>query len=171
MEIAVSAVASELAGRLVSFLISKYRGQARPSKKEKLEALRRLLLRVHTIVEEAEGRYITNSRMLLQLKTLTEAMYRGYDALDTHGPLEQIGAQPEVSGSSDSMDFRGFNSTAASKEVQTALRALETASAEMAEFGSWQAASACSAARTAATFTSTTSCLAAGSRGSESSTS
>lgn len=66
MEIAVSAVASELAGRL--------------------------LLRVHTVVE---GRYITNSRMLLQLKALTEAMYRGYDALDTHGALEQIGAQPE----------------------------------------------------------------------------
>ncbi|VAI76916.1 unnamed protein product [Triticum turgidum subsp. durum] len=133
MEIAVSAVASELAGRLVSFLISKYRGQARPNKKENLESLRRLL-RVHTIVEEAEGRYITNSRMLLQLKTLTEAMYQGYDALDTHGPLEQIGAQPEVSGSSHSMDFRRFSSTPASQEVQTALRALETASAEMAEF-------------------------------------
>ncbi|KAM3212020.1 hypothetical protein ACQJBY_065241 [Aegilops geniculata] len=134
MEIAVSAVASELAGRLVSFLISKYRGQARLSKKENLESLRRLLLRVHTVVEEAEGRYITNSRMLLQLETLAEAMYRGYDALDTHGTLEQVGARPEVSGSSDSMDFRGFHSTAASKEVQTALRALEAASSEMAEF-------------------------------------
>ncbi|XP_044957046.1 uncharacterized protein LOC123407874 [Hordeum vulgare subsp. vulgare] len=131
MEVAVSAVASEVAGRLVSFLIGKYRGQARPSKKENLESLRRLLLRVHTVIEEAGGRYIANSRMLLQLQALTEAMYRGYDALDTHAPLEQIGAQPEASGS---VDFTSFNRAAASKEVQAALRALETASAEMAEF-------------------------------------
>jgi hypothetical protein len=136
MDIALSAVASELASRFVSFLISKCRDQACLNKKKNLESLRRLLLRVHTVVEEAEGRYITNSRMLVQLKMLTEAMYQGYDVLDTYGPLEQIRARMEVSGS-DTINFsavRRFSSSTVSKEVQTALEKLEAATGKIAEF-------------------------------------
>uniref|UniRef100_A0A453DSJ3 Uncharacterized protein n=1 Tax=Aegilops tauschii subsp. strangulata TaxID=200361 RepID=A0A453DSJ3_AEGTS len=33
-----------------------------------MERLQQLLLRAHTVVEEADGRYITNSGMLIQLK-------------------------------------------------------------------------------------------------------
>uniref|UniRef100_A0A453A8W8 Rx N-terminal domain-containing protein n=1 Tax=Aegilops tauschii subsp. strangulata TaxID=200361 RepID=A0A453A8W8_AEGTS len=40
-------------------------------------------MRVSMVVEEADARYITNSGMLLQLKMLSEAMYRGYRVLDT----------------------------------------------------------------------------------------
>ncbi|XP_048548896.1 uncharacterized protein LOC125528467, partial [Triticum urartu] len=36
-----------------------------------------------TIVEEAGARYITNSGMMMQLKMLSEAMYRGHRLLDT----------------------------------------------------------------------------------------
>jgi hypothetical protein len=42
---------------------------------EKAERLQQLLTRVRTVIEEADGRYIMNSRMLMQLKMLTEAMY------------------------------------------------------------------------------------------------
>ncbi|TVU31381.1 hypothetical protein EJB05_23064, partial [Eragrostis curvula] len=75
MDIVISAVVSELVSRFISFLSKKYTSKA--CLKENIESLQHLLLRVHTVIEEAEGRYIENSRMLVQLKTLKEAMYRG----------------------------------------------------------------------------------------------
>lgn len=47
------------------------------------ETLRRKLMRVHVVVEEAEGRQITSRSMLDQLKLLQEAMHRGYFVLDS----------------------------------------------------------------------------------------
>jgi hypothetical protein len=49
---------------------------------DKLQRLQLLLLRVHTVVNEADGRCITNSGMLMQLKLLSESMYRGYYVLE-----------------------------------------------------------------------------------------
>ncbi|XP_062233771.1 uncharacterized protein LOC133930986, partial [Phragmites australis] len=49
----------------------------------KIARLQQLLLRAGTVVEEAEGRRVTNRGMLLQLRKLREAMYRGYYMLDT----------------------------------------------------------------------------------------
>jgi hypothetical protein len=86
----------------------------------------------HCVVEEAEGRYITNSRMLLQLRMLMEAMYRGYDVLNTYGPLEQIRTHVEVSGSY-TMAFPIVRRSG-SKEVQTALETLEGATTNINEF-------------------------------------
>ncbi|XP_051218086.1 putative disease resistance protein RGA1 [Lolium perenne] len=82
MEVAFSALVGELAQRSISFFIDRL------SKPEKLampteETLRRKLLRVHVVVEEAEGRQITSRSMLEQLKLLREAMYRGYFVLDS----------------------------------------------------------------------------------------
>ena len=71
MDIVISAVASELVSRFISFLSMKYSSKA--CLKKNLEMLQHLLLRVHTVVEEAEGRYIGNSRMLPQLKALRES--------------------------------------------------------------------------------------------------
>ncbi|XP_024314564.1 uncharacterized protein LOC112270731 [Brachypodium distachyon] len=50
---------------------------------EKLHTLHRLLLRVRIIVEEAEGRCITNQAMICQLNILRKEMYRGYYTLDS----------------------------------------------------------------------------------------
>ncbi|XP_040384267.1 putative disease resistance protein RGA4 [Oryza brachyantha] len=50
---------------------------------EKVKRLEQLLLRAHMVVEEADGRYIANSWMLLHLKTIATAMYHGYHVLDT----------------------------------------------------------------------------------------
>ncbi|XBI51164.1 hypothetical protein VPH35_033719 [Triticum aestivum] len=71
MEVAVSAVASELVSR-----------QAQ-SEQKAVEKLQHLMTRACTFVEEADARYITNSGMMMQLKMLSEAMYRGHSLLDT----------------------------------------------------------------------------------------
>ncbi|PAN47768.1 hypothetical protein PAHAL_9G349500 [Panicum hallii] len=81
MEQVVSAVAGDLVNRFMSFLISKYKTEEQLEKK--MKRLQDLLIRAHMIVEEAEDRYITNSKMLLQLKKLVEVMYQGYHVLDT----------------------------------------------------------------------------------------
>uniref|UniRef100_A0A0E0EVK5 Disease resistance N-terminal domain-containing protein n=1 Tax=Oryza meridionalis TaxID=40149 RepID=A0A0E0EVK5_9ORYZ len=81
MELAVSAVTGEIVSRFISFLLSKYSSHE-ISEEKQLERLQQLLLRVSTVVEEADGRYITNSGMLMQLKGLADAMYRGHHVLD-----------------------------------------------------------------------------------------
>ncbi|PNT75543.1 hypothetical protein BRADI_1g34370v3 [Brachypodium distachyon] len=82
MEVAISAVTSELVTRFISFLMDRYRSTRARSEEKAVETLQRLLMRVSTVVEEADGRYITNSGMLMQLKMLSEAMYRAYHVLD-----------------------------------------------------------------------------------------
>ncbi|XP_025876456.1 putative disease resistance protein RGA3 isoform X1 [Oryza sativa Japonica Group] len=81
MEVALSAIASDLINRLTSFLMKKYMEST--SIDDKMKRLKELLLRVHIVVEEADGRCITNPMMLMQLKMLAESMYRGYYMLDT----------------------------------------------------------------------------------------
>ena len=69
METVIAAVAGELVSRFISFTINKYYSSYE-CLEEKGERLQRLLMRVHTVVEEADARYITNSGMLMQLKIL-----------------------------------------------------------------------------------------------------
>ncbi|KAL6647739.1 hypothetical protein ACP70R_015176 [Stipagrostis hirtigluma subsp. patula] len=84
MEIFSNAIMAEIANRLVSFLVDKYWKMAKPTLEDKrLQDLQRLLLRVHVIVEEAEGRHITNQAMVRQLNMLRKEMYRGYFTLDS----------------------------------------------------------------------------------------
>ncbi|KAJ1295975.1 hypothetical protein BS78_01G263600 [Paspalum vaginatum] len=137
MDLVISAVASEVVNRFISFVSNKYSSQA--CLKENLEILQHLLLRAHTIVEEAEGRYISNSRMLVQLKTLTEDTFRGYDVLDTYLPLLKIGGIEEVSGLSIwpfaiTRCLHMAKSTTVSYQVQSAIKTLETTVANMTEF-------------------------------------
>ncbi|XP_048548906.1 putative disease resistance protein RGA4 [Triticum urartu] len=81
MELAISAVTGELMSRFISFLANKYHSSHEYSEEKQLKRLQQLLLRAHTVIEEADGRYITNSGMLVQLSMLADAMYRGYWAL------------------------------------------------------------------------------------------
>ncbi|KAM3373325.1 hypothetical protein ACQJBY_020000 [Aegilops geniculata] len=83
MEVVKSAVVGELVSRFISFLMNKYHSNGHAQSEKVVERLQRLLMRVSTVVEEADARYITNSAMQLQLKMLSEAMYGGYSALDT----------------------------------------------------------------------------------------
>ncbi|CAL4950677.1 unnamed protein product [Urochloa decumbens] len=80
MEALLSAVASDLVGRLVSFLISKF--QEPGSTDDVVERLQRALLRARVVVEEAEARQVTNRAMLLQLNQLRGEMCRGVYIID-----------------------------------------------------------------------------------------
>lgn len=83
MEVIFSAVIGELASRSISFLVDRYlKRMAAPTEEERLRSLQRLLLRVRVVVEEADGRLITNQAMMHQLGILKEEMYRGYYTLD-----------------------------------------------------------------------------------------
>ncbi|TVU07001.1 hypothetical protein EJB05_47040, partial [Eragrostis curvula] len=82
MNVLLSAVASELAGRLVSFLIAKYLEASATNNDDTAVKLQRALLRARVVVEEAEGRQIANQAMLLQLRQLRRALCRGAYALD-----------------------------------------------------------------------------------------
>ncbi|KAL6849883.1 hypothetical protein ACP4OV_020510 [Aristida adscensionis] len=84
MDTVLSAVVCDLVSRCISFIISKSQAQVSINE-DKISRLQRLLLRAGTVVEEAERRQITNHGMLLQLKQLREAMYRGCYMLDTAG--------------------------------------------------------------------------------------
>ncbi|KAF7034533.1 hypothetical protein CFC21_045535 [Triticum aestivum] len=84
MEVTISAVTSELVSRFISFLMNKYQSHSHTQLDEEklVEKLQHLLIRARTVIEEADRRCIANSGMLMQLKMLTEAMYRGHHVLD-----------------------------------------------------------------------------------------
>lgn len=80
MDILLTALASDISSRVISFLVAKYRKQ---NTMDKMIRLHRLLLRAFTIIEEVDGRYISNQGMLLQLRQLRIVMYKGHYVLDT----------------------------------------------------------------------------------------
>lgn len=84
MDTVLSAVLSDLTSRFISFVTEKYRSYG-ATRENEIPRLQRLLLRVSTIVAEAEGRRVTNPSMLLQLRQLREAMYRGFYLMDIAG--------------------------------------------------------------------------------------
>ncbi|CAO2203080.1 unnamed protein product [Urochloa humidicola] len=79
MDVLLSAVATDLVGRVISFLVRKYQ---EPGATKDAIRLQRALLRAGAVVEEAEGRQIANRAMLLQLNQLRRDLYRGTYVLD-----------------------------------------------------------------------------------------
>ncbi|KAF7054451.1 hypothetical protein CFC21_062119 [Triticum aestivum] len=143
MEAAMSAVVGELVIRFISLVLKKYHSSNHAQSEEKMvERLQHLLMRVCTIVKEVDTRYITNSGMMMQLKTLSEAMYRGYSVLDNsrYRALQEGAGFNEVS-SNDSSSSRLYlakrsrtTDKATRLELHGALESLEIAVANMAEF-------------------------------------
>ncbi|XP_022682301.1 uncharacterized protein LOC101764611 isoform X1 [Setaria italica] len=82
MDTVISAVISDFISRFISFIVENYQAHHQVAT-HKISRLQRLLLRASIVVEEADGRQITNHGMLLQLKQLRESLYRGYYMLDT----------------------------------------------------------------------------------------
>ncbi|XP_066385073.1 disease resistance protein RGA2-like [Miscanthus floridulus] len=143
MEVALSAISGEILSRFISFIIKKHTD--RSCVEEKLERLEHLLLRVHIVVEEDEGRYLTNSKMLVQLRMLVHGMYQGYHVLNTFRlkPAEESPLQNQVTQSSAlSAPLRRTRAAASSvrtnkasnHELQASLGKLETVVANMTEF-------------------------------------
>ncbi|KAM0835545.1 hypothetical protein ACQ4PT_062868 [Festuca glaucescens] len=146
MEHAIYAVTGELVNRFVSFLANKYHSSRACSEEKQLKRLEQLLLRVGMVIEEADSRYIANSCMLMQLKTLAAAMYRGHHVLDTIRNMKhkKFSEAPVWDSSTLSVSTpykrsrtigisRGTNMVSNS-ELQSALQNLEAGVANMAEF-------------------------------------
>lgn len=145
MEVAISAVAGELVSRFISFLMNKYNSSLSHAQSEEegkvVERLQHLLMRAGTIVEEADARYITNSRMMMQLKILSEAMYAGYRILDTlrYRTLQEGTRFDEVSIDNSScgslyLAIPSKRSRTTTQKDDGAFKSLEIAVANMAEF-------------------------------------
>ncbi|XP_048560276.1 uncharacterized protein LOC125540749 [Triticum urartu] len=139
----MSAVAGELVSRFISLLLNKYHSSRAHSEEKVMERLQHLLMRVCTIVEEADTRYITNSGMMMQLKTLSETMYRGHHVLDNlryHALPDSAGFDKvSINDSSGSSLYlakrsRTTNDKATRLESHGALESLEIAIANMSEF-------------------------------------
>ncbi|CAL4957405.1 unnamed protein product [Urochloa decumbens] len=79
MDVVLSALATDLVGRVISFLVRKCQ---EPGATEDAVRLQRALLRAGAVVEEAERRQIANRAMLLQLNQLRRDLYRGTYVLD-----------------------------------------------------------------------------------------
>ncbi|CAL4974322.1 unnamed protein product [Urochloa decumbens] len=99
MEALVSAVLGDLISRSISFAIDKcYRGRRDPPTiEDNLQRLRRVLLRIRIIVEEAERRRVTNRAMLGQLRLMREGLYRGYYVLSACNSYYNAQDGPDVS--------------------------------------------------------------------------
>ncbi|KAF6991315.1 hypothetical protein CFC21_008412 [Triticum aestivum] len=95
METIISAVLGDLVGRAISFVVEKRREKT--TAEEDLQRLRQLLLRISAVVEEAEGRCVTNRGMIHQASTMREQMFRGYYLLDAFRCREKKTDGEEVS--------------------------------------------------------------------------
>jgi hypothetical protein len=82
-EVVVPAALSEILGRIFGFLFDSFPRPSPPGARElHRQRLERLLGNIGSMVEEAEGRHITNQQLLSHLKALTVGMYRGRFALE-----------------------------------------------------------------------------------------
>lgn len=145
MEVLISAVAGDLISRFISFLAQSYGSQT--CEEDDRRRVEHLLLRIQIVVEEAEGRHITNRGMFLQLKALIEGVYLGYYMLDRL-KLESLGEEivdvAEVSHQSQSFAVSTFNTakrlrfhaagTKSTRKLKGVLECLETKITDMREF-------------------------------------
>ncbi|KAL6888263.1 hypothetical protein ACP4OV_009289 [Aristida adscensionis] len=108
------AVVADLVSRVISFLVTRHADRARrragtSTSSSSTLRLELLALKIHAVVDEAEGRHIAgNRRLLLWLGKLMEGMYRAYYALDAtaHGSPDHDGVfAPATASSSWSLPF------------------------------------------------------------------
>ncbi|KAM0928146.1 hypothetical protein ACQ4PT_002302 [Festuca glaucescens] len=86
-EIIFSAVVGELAGKVISLLAGQFKGQE--STEGKLKRSCHMLVKVHSAIEEARGKQITNYGTLDWLSELNDGLYQGRYLLDTVGCRER----------------------------------------------------------------------------------
>ncbi|GJN35097.1 hypothetical protein PR202_gb23830 [Eleusine coracana subsp. coracana] len=85
-EAIVSAVVGEAVSRVVSLVTGNFSPQQRTE--AKLQRICRLLIRIHSVVEEAKGRQIENQGVLQWLSQLIDGEYEGRYLIDTIGCSE-----------------------------------------------------------------------------------
>ncbi|KAF7106638.1 hypothetical protein CFC21_107355, partial [Triticum aestivum] len=82
-----SAVVGDMVSRVISLLAGRFKGQG--CTEAKLRRIFHMLIKVHSAVEEAKGRQITNCGTLEWLSELNDGVYQGHYLLDTVGCREQ----------------------------------------------------------------------------------
>ncbi|KAM0931133.1 hypothetical protein ACQ4PT_000527 [Festuca glaucescens] len=82
-EVLFSAVVGDMVGRVISLLASRCRNSNQESAMAKLQKIRRMLVRIHSVVEEAKGRHIRNHVALDWLSDLDDGVWQGRYLLDT----------------------------------------------------------------------------------------
>uniref|UniRef100_A0ACD5UVY9 Uncharacterized protein n=1 Tax=Avena sativa TaxID=4498 RepID=A0ACD5UVY9_AVESA len=106
MDIIISAIVGDLISRSASFVVTKC-FQQQPGIDKILQRLERVVLRIDIVIEEADGRAITNQGMLHQLRVLRQGMYRGrytLDALRFQAALGEVeGEEEETSHTSSAL--------------------------------------------------------------------
>ncbi|CAM0909568.1 unnamed protein product [Alopecurus aequalis] len=98
MEALIPEVLGDLAGRAISFVFEKCREHR--TVEQDLQRLHQLLLRISTVVEEAEARHVANRAMVRQVSTMRDQMSKGYYLLDAFRCREKKTDHAEVSRSS-----------------------------------------------------------------------
>ncbi|KAM3195474.1 hypothetical protein ACQJBY_071540 [Aegilops geniculata] len=79
-ELIISAVVGDMVGRVISLLAGRFKGQG--CAEAKLRRICHMLVKVHSAVEEAKGRQITNCGTLEWLSELNDGVYQGRYLLD-----------------------------------------------------------------------------------------
>ncbi|CAO2198448.1 unnamed protein product [Urochloa humidicola] len=133
MEALLSAVASDLVGRLISFLICKFQ-EPPGSAVADIIRLQRALLRARLVVEEADARLVTNRAMLQQLNQLRGEMCRGAYVLDafTRRAIEPTRRRSQAMAASRSLGLR--RGSDATGELSVLVLSMEAALSDMKEF-------------------------------------
>uniref|UniRef100_A0A0E0A1Z7 NB-ARC domain-containing protein n=1 Tax=Oryza glumipatula TaxID=40148 RepID=A0A0E0A1Z7_9ORYZ len=142
-----SAILGDLTSRSISYVMDRYCSNQPAAIDDGIRQLRRLLLRTHTIVEEAEGRHITNQGMLRQLKAMRDELFRGHYVLDTfrhRADLLQKEEEKEDEQVRSSFAMSRLNPakrirfsrarTSSFQDLESMIRSLEDAIADTKEF-------------------------------------
>jgi hypothetical protein len=79
----ISAIIGDVVSRAVSLLIGRFISNNQESAEDKLQRMRRLVIRIHSVVEEAKGRQISNNGTLQLLSDLIDGDYQGCYLLDS----------------------------------------------------------------------------------------
>ncbi|XP_002443307.1 putative disease resistance protein RGA1 [Sorghum bicolor] len=79
----ISAIISDLVSRAISILIGRFSNQE--STEDRLQRMRYLVIRIHSVVEEAKGRQISNHGTLQWLSELIDVEYQGCYLLESVG--------------------------------------------------------------------------------------
>ncbi|XP_047059102.1 putative disease resistance protein RGA1 [Lolium rigidum] len=104
-EVLISAVVGDMVGRVISLLASRCSNQEQ-STNDKLQKISRMLIRIHSVVEEAKGRHITNHVALDWLSDLDDGVWQGRYLLDTVGCRE---TEHEEDGEGDGEEVQPFS--------------------------------------------------------------
>ncbi|KAG2600344.1 putative disease resistance protein RGA3 [Panicum virgatum] len=104
METLASAILCDLISRSVTFALDRccHRWRKAGGMDDAPQRLRRVLLRVQAVVEEADRRRVTNQAMLRQLQLMREGVYRGYYLLSA---IKRQGVHDEVGSLRDRSSF------------------------------------------------------------------